>query len=273
VVDRAAVPEESSVTVPSRAAPSKKLTVPVGTPDPGASTVVVAVSVTDWPKTEEAMDEETEVVVAAALTVWVRAAELLAVKFASPEKTAVIERLPTASDEVEKTAVPEVSSVAEPSRVGPSKKLTEPVGTPDPGASTVVVAVSVIDWPVTTVGSDELTDVVVVAWFTVWTSAGEILGAKLRSPPYTAVIDGVPAESVEIVSVAIPDASTEAVPMDVAPFRKVTVPVRVPAVPEVIVAVRVMAWPKTDELAEAVRAVEVIAGWAVRTRSLPEDPA
>src|SRR5262249_58374545 len=49
------------VEVPSVAAPSKKVTVPVGVPDPDG--VTVAVKVTDCPNTEGLTDEVTDVVV------------------------------------------------------------------------------------------------------------------------------------------------------------------------------------------------------------------
>ena len=41
-------PVALSAPVPSVAGPSKNVTVPVGLPAPGASTVTAAVSVTDW---------------------------------------------------------------------------------------------------------------------------------------------------------------------------------------------------------------------------------
>jgi hypothetical protein len=44
----------------------------------------VAVKMTDWPNTEGFRFETNVVAVAAAFTVWLQAAELLPVKFASP---------------------------------------------------------------------------------------------------------------------------------------------------------------------------------------------
>jgi hypothetical protein len=52
------------VTVPSR-----KVTVPLGVPAPGATTETVAVNVTDCPKTDGFAPEATVVVVFALLTV------------------------------------------------------------------------------------------------------------------------------------------------------------------------------------------------------------
>ena len=67
-----AVPPES-VTLP-RSSPvvvSKKSTLPVGVPEPGALAVTVAVKVTAWPKLDVLADGTTLVVVLSLLTVWV----------------------------------------------------------------------------------------------------------------------------------------------------------------------------------------------------------
>src|SRR5918912_3476823 len=64
--------------------------VPVGVPEPGALVVTVAVNDTDWPYTEGLAEEETAVVVAAALTTCDRVALLLAVKLLSPPYSAVM---------------------------------------------------------------------------------------------------------------------------------------------------------------------------------------
>jgi hypothetical protein len=65
-------------------APSRKVTVPVGVPDPGATALTVAVNVTDWPNTDGFTDEVTAVELLALLTVWVMGAEVPLVKFVSP---------------------------------------------------------------------------------------------------------------------------------------------------------------------------------------------
>jgi hypothetical protein len=70
--------------VPSVVVPFLKVTIPVGSPAPGAVTFTVAVNVTDWPKTEGAAEAVTEVVVAACFTVCVRLAPLLAWKLVAP---------------------------------------------------------------------------------------------------------------------------------------------------------------------------------------------
>jgi hypothetical protein len=72
-------------------APSRKLTVPVGDPAPGAFTVTVAVNVTDWPKTDGLADEARVVVVFALLTTCETAVLVLVLKLPSPTYVAVIE--------------------------------------------------------------------------------------------------------------------------------------------------------------------------------------
>ena len=79
-----ACPEELSEPVPRTVVPSRKVTVPVGTPDPGAFAVTVAVKVTLWPEIDGLADETIVVVVLAWPTVCVKAAEVLTVKLASP---------------------------------------------------------------------------------------------------------------------------------------------------------------------------------------------
>jgi len=59
-------------------------TVPVGVPDPGAVTLIVAVNVTDWPDKEGLTEDVTAVVVGALLTVWLKLADVLVLKLPSP---------------------------------------------------------------------------------------------------------------------------------------------------------------------------------------------
>src|ERR1700716_1445604 len=63
---------------------SWKVTVPVGTPEPGAFAETVAVNVTPWPETDGLADELSTVVVASLFTIWVSGAEVLGRKLASP---------------------------------------------------------------------------------------------------------------------------------------------------------------------------------------------
>jgi hypothetical protein len=76
---------EVKVAVPSVAAPSRNVTVPVGVPAPGETALTVAVKVTDWPNTDGFTDELTAVELLALLTVCVMAAEVLPAKLLSPE--------------------------------------------------------------------------------------------------------------------------------------------------------------------------------------------
>ena len=63
---------------------SSKMTVPLGVPAPCATAATVTVKVTDWPKTLGLAEEVTVVVVAAELTTWEIAGEMLIVKLESP---------------------------------------------------------------------------------------------------------------------------------------------------------------------------------------------
>jgi len=74
------------IPVPIEVPLSRKVTVPVGVPAPGAEAVMVAVKVTDWPKTEGFTEEMTAVVELSLLTTWgfpVKAVGPLLLKFVS----------------------------------------------------------------------------------------------------------------------------------------------------------------------------------------------
>jgi hypothetical protein len=73
--------------IPSTVVPSLKVTVPLGVPMAGATADTVAVSVTGWPTMEGFADDARVIVVVlveAGLTVWVKGADVLVMKFASP---------------------------------------------------------------------------------------------------------------------------------------------------------------------------------------------
>ena len=91
-------------------------------------------------------------------------------------------------------------------------------------------------------------------------AARVILGLKLLSPPYWAVIEWLPALKLEVVNVAV-SCDRVPVPMVVAPSRNVTVPVGVPApgAVGVTVAVNVTACPRTAGSGALVRLVAVSA--------------
>ena len=126
VVNVAEVP--AMVPVPSVAAPSLNVTVPV------APAVTVAVKVTEFPKVEGSSELVRLVALAARFTVCVSAADVLLLKFESPPYTAVMLWLPPVRAAVENVAVvPEI--VLNASVVEPSLKVTEPVA---PGVTAAV---------------------------------------------------------------------------------------------------------------------------------------
>jgi hypothetical protein len=134
------------LAVPTDVVPLKNCTVPVGVPAPGATTAMVAVSVTVWPEFAVEGVAERPVLVLAWLTISVVDEELVT-KFGAPLYTAVIELDPTARAEVVKLTVPLAPRVAVSSVVVPSSNATVPVGVPAPGASTPTLAVKVTAWP------------------------------------------------------------------------------------------------------------------------------
>src|SRR5438309_1526123 len=82
-VEMLAVPP-LKVALPKLTLPSRKSTVPPGVPDAGLEAVTVAVKVVDWPNTVGFVELTTVVELAPLLTVWVMAADALALKLVSP---------------------------------------------------------------------------------------------------------------------------------------------------------------------------------------------
>jgi hypothetical protein len=82
-VVKLALPPES-VAVPRVTAPSTKLTVPVGVPEPGVTAETVATKVTDWPNTVGFKVDDAVAELLALLTVCVMAVEVLPPKLVSP---------------------------------------------------------------------------------------------------------------------------------------------------------------------------------------------
>src|SRR5437762_480797 len=169
----------TSVTVPSVAAPSLNVTVPVGTPAPD---VTVEPSVTVWPTVEGVGGEVRLVLGSPAFTVCVRAAEVLAANVAFPLYAAVREWLPAASVVTLSEALP-LTSVTVPSAVAPSLNVTVPVGTP---AADVTVELSVTAWPLVEGLGLEVRLVEVAAGFTIWVTVGDVLAANVALPLYVA---------------------------------------------------------------------------------------
>ena len=79
-----ALPPETVTGDPKLLPSIANCTVPLGVPVPGAVALTVAVNVTDWPNTEGLVEELTDVVVLAGLTVCDRADDVLRLKLASP---------------------------------------------------------------------------------------------------------------------------------------------------------------------------------------------
>ncbi len=136
--------------------------------------------------------------------------------------------------------------VSVPSKVGPLKNWTVPVGVPTPGLTAAIVAVSVTDWPETGKTGEKVTVVVVDAWVTVTVTAVEVLVVKLLSPSVLdAVIELLATGSELVVEGGHAAAQESRCPIEVVPLRNSTVPVGVPApgLTAAIVAVNVTDWP------------------------------
>ena len=180
-VVKVAWPVPSRVGVPRVEEPFLKVTVPVGTPLPGALAVTAAVNVTGWLNTEGLAEELTVVVVPSLFTTWGEA-ESLPLLFPQPVlpvKVAVMVLLPTPSAGVLKAAWPELFTARFEARMLPlSVKVTVPTGTPPPD---VVVEVMVTDCPNEDGLGVDVTVVVVAAEFcTTWTVL-PLLEAKTES--------------------------------------------------------------------------------------------
>lgn len=127
----------------------------------------------------------------------------------------------------------------------PSLTVTLPVGVPltPVTVNVIVTACPTIDGP----GVCAVIVAAVLAWFTVWDTADEVLPVKFVSPLYVAVIECEPTVSVEIASVAAFPARVP-VPMVAAPSLNVTVPVAVPdpGATAATVAVNSTDWPEAE---------------------------
>jgi hypothetical protein len=88
---------------------------------------------------------------------------------------------PTVSDAIVNVALPELK-LAVASVVAPSRKVTVPVGVPEPGETALTVAVKVTDCPKTDAFTDEVTPVVLESLVTDCVSAADVLFVKLLSP-------------------------------------------------------------------------------------------
>src|SRR5579871_2370499 len=89
-VVRVATPLRFNVPVPRVELPFLKVTVPVGTPLPGAVTVTVAVNVTGWLYTDGLAEELSATAVAAGFTTWGALLPLLLFHPLAPVNAAVM---------------------------------------------------------------------------------------------------------------------------------------------------------------------------------------
>ena len=116
------------------------------------------------------------------MTIWTSVLEVLLLSLAEPAKTALMAWFPGARDEVLNWATPAVESVALPSVVAPSMKVTVPVGVVvDCGEATVAVKVTFC--PKVEGFSDEVSVVVVGAPLTTSTTVFEVLEPDSVLPP------------------------------------------------------------------------------------------
>lgn len=161
---------------------------------------------------------------------------------------------PAGRSVVVNVAVPPADKVPVPIPAPPSENVTVPVGVPEP---LVTVAVSVIEAPKDDGLSDEATVVVVGMPLTTWLRIVDVLGSKVASPWYAAVMECVAATSADVEIEAWP-AFKVPLPIEVAPSKKITVPLGVPDV-LVTVAVNVTVCPAVDGLRED--ATAVLEGW------------
>ena len=119
-------------------------TVPVGSPAPGATGLIVAVNATPCPLCEGLADEVTIVELCARLT-FCETEPLLPRKLPSPSYVAVMACWATDRFETVIEAWPPVAELTGwvPMTVDPSVNTIVPLGSPAPGASTETLAVNV----------------------------------------------------------------------------------------------------------------------------------
>jgi len=120
------------------------------------------------------------VAVVAEVTVWVNGADVLELKFVSPMYLAVIGWLPTERLDVVNVAIPPLPSGEVPNVTLPSRKVTVPVGVPDPTG--VTVAVNVTAWPDLDGFSEEA--IVVVVFFLLLVTVCTVLPLLVRKLPF-----------------------------------------------------------------------------------------
>jgi hypothetical protein len=141
-----------------------KVTVPLGVPEPGATTPTAAVSVSGCPNTVGAAGAETVVVVAALVTVWTGSRKLL-LKWLSPLYSMEISWAPTLSVEMVKVAWPLMTATGF-CAVPSTENVTVPVIVPVFEITALTDAVNEIGCPKTDGSADTLKAMVVSVLFT-----------------------------------------------------------------------------------------------------------
>ena len=164
--------------LPMFVAPLKKLTEP--SEAPAGIGVMVAVSVTDWPKVDGLAEVVSTVAEVAGLTVKLTGADVEVAKSVSPEYTAVRFCVPPGKAVVIKTAVPPLTATGEPITVVPDLKVTVPVSVP--ATAELTVAVSVTEAPKVEGLAEVVSTVVEVAGLTVKLTGADVEVVKLVSP-------------------------------------------------------------------------------------------
>ena len=157
------------------------MTVPVGVPVPGDTTLTVAVNVTDWPYTDGLKDERSPVVVLPALTICDSCVAALPLKLPSPLYVASTVWLPTVANAFVKIACPEALTLTLVDEPPSMVKATVPVRVPAPGAIALTVAVKATGWPATEGFGEDASVVVVSDLLTVCVRTDEVLLVKLPS--------------------------------------------------------------------------------------------
>ena len=172
-------------------------------------------------------DELIAVVVLALFTTWLAADDVLVSKLLFPEYWAVTEWVATLNADVDNVALsPLMLDV--PNDVTPSKNSIVPLGLPAPGDDTLTRAVNVTFCSNVDGFTDELIAVVVLALFTTWLTADDVLVVKLLFPEYWAVTEWVATLNAEVDNVALSPLMLD-VPNDVAPSKNSIVPLGLPA--------------------------------------------
>ena len=112
-----------------------------------------------------------------------------------------MECVPTVNAEVVRVVKPLLFNVPVPSVVVPSLNVTPANGVPEPGATTLTCAVKVTESADNDGFKEEVSVVETAALFTTCEYTGEMLPEKYVSPLYTAVIEWVATDRLEVLKV------------------------------------------------------------------------